>query len=618
MVNRLWKIRAGSYDEASGTFDAVAVTETPVAMRDSLGPYGEILPMATLQMPPGSVPFIDSHALGSARATLGKAGAFRIEESELVTTIQLSDAEDVRPIRERIADGTLDSVSAGYLTPHGFDTDESQGYRIKRARAWTVFEVSVTAFPADKQARIRSFQQGGSVMTNPTPGGLPPAVAAPAAMPPAQPPAAPPVATPQASALDKPGIRSLARTFGLEGEAVDSILDKPGATTETAKAALLDAIGQRSAASPRITAHGPSMDDPDAIAAHMTDAMAFRMRGKRPEAKDGASRYFGLSMLDMADAWAGANGVQTRSMSRADLAQYALGRGERAGAMHSTSDFPKLVGDAINKVAAQQYEESRTPLTAIARTMLVPDFNETRAIAIGGAGMLQELNEAGEIVATTRPEAAQGIKLKTYAARIDLSRELIINDRLGLLGDSTREFAQMATRRENAQIVAALTSVANLDDGEPPFDDSRGNTTATENLTEDTLSTLRQAMRTRVGLDADSRINVDPRFLIVGPDRETAAEKLIAAITPAESDNVNPFAGRLSLIVESMLPVASHWYLAAAPSQLAALVIANLESAPGPQVERQDQWNTLGVSFRAYYDFAAGWADPRAIQRGEV
>ena len=76
------------------------------------------------------------------------------------------------------------------------------------------------------------------------------------------------------------------------------------------------------------------------------------------------------------------------------------------------------------------------------------------------------------------------------------------------------------------------------------------------------------------------QINVDPRFLIVGLDRETAAEKLIASITPDSAANVSVFSGRLSLIVESTLPVASHFYVAAAPSQLAALVIANLEWRP--------------------------------------
>ena len=101
-------------------------------------------------------------------------------------------------------------------------------------------------------------------------------------------------------------------------------------------------------------------------------------------------------------------------------------------------------------------------------------------------------------------------------------------------------------------------------------------------------------------------------------DRETAAEKLLAEITPTESDSVNPFSTRLSLIVESGLAFDCHYYVAAAPSQLAALAVANLESAPGPQVEQQDQWNTLGVSYRCYFDYAAGWSDPRAIQRGET
>ena len=174
-------------------------------------------------------------------------------------------------------------------------------------------------------------------------------------------------------------------------------------------------------------------------------------------------------------------------------------------------------------------------------------------MGIGGAGLLKPLNEAGEIQAVSRPEAAQSIKLVTYAARIDLSRELIINDRLGLLGDSSAEFAKMAVRRENAQLVSTLQSTANLDDGSPPFDASRGNITASADLVVAGMTTARQALRSRKGLDQESEIDIEPRWIIVAPDRETAAEQLITAIQAATVGDVNPFAGRLGLIVDNGL-----------------------------------------------------------------
>ena len=423
-------------------------------------------------------------------------------------------------------------------------------------------------------------------------------------------PAATPVPTATLDGERRAEVRQLARAVGIEGEQADQIIDR-SATVEGAKAAILDLVTRRKTAP--VISMGESHDDPEMIGAHLTAAMGARMQGKRPDAKDTASRYFGSSWLDMVDAWASANGIATRSMGRNDLAKMVFGGSRNPG--HTTSDFSDLVGDAIGKVAAQTFEERRSRLSQIARTILLPDFNSTKAVGIGGAGLLKPLNEAGEIQAVTRPEAAQSIKLVTYAARIDLSRELIMNDRLGLLGSSAEEFSRMAVRRENAQLVSALESTANLDDGSPPFHADRGNITTGSDLAVAGMTTARQALRSRKGLDQESEIDIEPRWIIVAPDRETAGEQLITAIQAATVGDVNPFAGRLGLIVDNGLTAASSWYLAADPATLAALVIANLESAPGPQVERREAWDTLGIGFRCYYDFAAGWSEPRAIQK---
>ena len=522
---RIFAVRAGSYDAESRSFLAVAATETPVPMIDSAGPYGEILPMDTVRLPTGSLPFIDSHQRGSVRSQLGTAAEWSVEGSELVARVRLSTADDVLPIEQRIADGTLDAVSVGWVAS-GFQEFESSGARFKRATGWAPLELSLVQSAADRNARIRAAQRG-SVMTT--------ATGVPAPTPVTQAPAATPAPTATLDGERRAEVRQLARAVGIEGEQADQIIDR-SATVEGAKAAILDLVTRRKTA-PVVTM-GESNDDPETIGAHLTAAMGARMQGKRPESKDPASRYFGNSWLDMVDAWASANGVSTRSMGRSDLAKLVFSGSRNPG--HTTSDFPDLVGDAISKVAAQTFEERRSRLSQIARTILLPDFNETKAVGIGGAGLLKPLNEAGEIQAVSRPEAAQSIKLVTYAARIDLSRELIMNDRLGLLGDSSAEFAKMAVRRENAQLVSTLQSTANLDDGSPPFDASRGNITASADLVVAGLTTARQALRSRKGLDAESEIDIEPRWIIVAPDRESSGEMVITAIQAATTGRCQP------------------------------------------------------------------------------
>lgn len=53
------------------------------------------------------------------------------------------------------------------------------------------------------------------------------------------------------------------------------------------------------------------------------------------------------------------------------------------------------------------------------------------------------------------------------------------------------------------------------------------------------------------------------------------------------------------------------WFLLADPAQVPSLQYGYLASAQGVQIQRREMWDTLGLSFRAFLDFGAGWADWR-------
>ena len=121
-------------------------------------------------------------------------------------------------------------------------------------------------------------------------------------------------------------------------------------------------------------------------------------------------------------------------------------------------------------------------------------------------------------------------------------------------------------------------------------------------------------MRTRTGLDGKTIISATPRFVLVGADLETEAEQVLATIQPNKADDVNPFGGELTLLVEPRLP-AGDWYVFADPARLAAMHYAYLSSAQGVQIQRMDAWDTLGMKFRAFLDFGAGWLDWRGAHQ---
>ena len=125
------------------------------------------------------------------------------------------------------------------------------------------------------------------------------------------------------------------------------------------------------------------------------------------------------------------------------------------------------------------------------------------------------------------------------------------------------------------------------------------------------LEDARKAMRATKGLDGKTLVNVTPKYLLVGPELESHAERLLASIYPATTDDANVFGSKLSLLVEPRITDSS-WYVFADPARLAALQYGYLSSAQGVQIQRAEAWSTLGMKFRAWLDFGAGWLESRA------
>lgn len=126
------------------------------------------------------------------------------------------------------------------------------------------------------------------------------------------------------------------------------------------------------------------------------------------------------------------------------------------------------------------------------------------------------------------------MRLKTFGRAINVSRKLLIDDDLNMLGDMTSAMGAAAAQTEAEELVATFTGNPNMSDGTPVFDASRGNFAGTGAApSETTLSDARKAMRGVKGLDGKTIIAVAPKYLVVGPELETDAEKLLASIYAA-------------------------------------------------------------------------------------
>ncbi|MDJ0630788.1 MAG: Mu-like prophage major head subunit gpT family protein [Rhodobacter sp.] len=577
-MTRAAMTRPNSFDPKTRTVSAVVATSTPVQRRDARGPFLEILTADTLDLSAvEGLPVLDSHRTATVRDQIGRVRSVAVEGASVVAVLELTSAEDAEPIRQRIADGTVSGVSIGYRVTGWTEQSTPQG-RVKSPTGWRLTEVTLTSNPADPTARLRHEQRSPAmpqeVIETPT--------------------------LEEAETQRRADIRGLVRSAGLGAEIADQLIDQ-NADLTAAKAAIFDALDEQRRSRPIIRVHS-SAEDPAVILDRASDALHIRMAGGEP--KPEVRSYMAMSMLDMARDSLARCGVSTRGMSADEVFT-------RAGE-HTTSDFPTLVSNAMNKTALASYQAASSPLKSLGRQRSLSSFKTAASIRLGELGRLQELDESGEIKHVTRAENGETMQLGTYAAGLNVSRKLLIDDDLGMLGDMTSAFGEAAAQTEADILLALVTGNPNLSDGTAVFDATRGNIAgAGTTLDVAALDAARKAMRAFKGLDGATLINVTPKYLLVGPELETTAEQVLASIYAATVDDVNPFTSKLGLLVEPRITDAS-FYVFADPGRIAGLQYGYLSSAQGVQIQRSEAWSTLGLKFRAWLDFGAGWFDWRA------
>ncbi|TIS46184.1 prohead protease/major capsid protein fusion protein [Mesorhizobium sp.] len=559
-------------NEQTLTVPVVFATSTPVKRHDAKGPYQEVLSMRGLRIQEGADYPLQLDHDTSSRSTVGRIHSVNIEGDKAVAQARFSAADDLKPIRQRVADGTLPHLSAGYVVHRWVESVDAKGVRTKTAVDWSLVEVSITPVPADPNSRI---QRSNEEMDEDEVIELTPA-------------------------QHRAEIRTIGRAAGMKAEDIDAMVDED-LTADEAKARAFEHMQTRRSPTIRVVT---SHEDPAAIQTRAADALAFRMGGVA-ELPAASREFAAMSLLDLARDCLTRSGVSVRGLSVDEVFQRAA---------HGTSDFPLVVSNAANKTLLGAYQAAESPLKTIARQRQLPNFKESTSIRLGGMGRLEKLSEHGEITATSRAESGEKLSLATYARRFDLTRKLMIDDDTGAFGDIVAALGQAAAQTEADLLVSQLLSNPVMSDGVAVFHANHGNLSTGAALAETSLSDARLAMRQRKDLDGKTLISAAPKYLLVGPELETTAEKLLSAIQATRTDDVNPFAGKLSLLVEPRID-DDQWYVFADPARLAGLQYAYLSGAQGPQIQRQEMWDSLGVSFRVFEDFGAGWTDFRAAQK---
>ncbi|WP_375207253.1 prohead protease/major capsid protein fusion protein [Hyphococcus sp.] len=605
---------ATTLNREARTVEAVIATEAKIPQRDFVGPYSE-----RLRITPEAVdltrliggPVLDGHRRGSHRDQIGVVERVRFENRKLVALLRFFKGSEGDAIMDKIEQG-MRGVSIGFLPEKDSDSTEANGERIRTIEKWTPFEVSLAPVPADHGAQIRSATMPDMDRDN----------------------AVESVRAEEAAriaALRKLSVRGHENELEQAIRSGTSPTDFAVSMSERERSHGAGYLEERQRAerelgAPRpdtISSGGnPSLENPEFRKKAMAAALVQRaLPGftAPPEAE----AYRGWSIPEMAREELERSGFNTRGMRPDAIMRKVTNRAGRdfstraasgAYGAQGSGDFVGTIGFAGQMIIMDRYKLAQSALKTVAREMSFNDYRPHRSIRGSAFPQLKEVAEHGEITRGQLADVGEDITLIRLGRIAGLTHQALVNDSVGQFADLMTNAAETAIAAEANLLAAKVEENANMADGKTVFHADHNNLAGVGAAPDEaTLSARRSAMRKQTGLN-NERIAPTPKFLLVPTDLETTAEKLVAQITPAKTDDANVFSN-LGILVEPRLSDAVAWYLIGDPDAAPSLRYGYLDSEGGPIVDERPGWEIDGIEVRVRLSFGCGFVDFRGWQK---
>ncbi|MFB2596064.1 prohead protease/major capsid protein fusion protein [Paracoccus sp. p4-l81] len=640
--------------------DVVFTTGAAVRRRrwtgwDTSVPFDEILEVSDravdLTRLNAGAPALDSHSVWSSHSQVGVVERAWIEGKEGKATIRFP-REGLDQAADRmfglISDGIIRNVSVGYSIERVKVVEPAAKGEVEQriVERWTPLEVSFVTVPADPRAQVRAADQASYPVeivdtrmqkeasmpesTTTVAGDVPASTETRQA-----PIAAPANPEPTAARMPEPApapdseviatrareaernrvstIYDLTSRLNLERSFAEDLVRR-GVSVDESRRLILDQVAAKSDETrtfPHVAVPLGGRDERITRRDAVANALLHRYSPTLFPLEDAARQYRGMALLELARESLGNAGVNTRGLSRDEVATRAL---------HSTSDFPEILSAVTNKTLRQAYDAYPRTFALFCRQVLATDFKSMHRVQLGEAPQLLEVGESGEFKRGTLGESKESYKVKTYGRVVAITRQVLINDDLDAFTRIPAMYGNSIAQLESDVVWGIITANPAMADGNALFHTTHKNLAGTgAALDVASVGAARAAMALQTGLDKKTVLNIRPAFLIIPAALELKAEQLVAQnLVPADSAKVVPQSIRtLSPISEPRLDAASatSWYLAASPNQIDTIEYAYLEGQQGAYIETRNGFDVDGVEIKCRLDFGAKAIDWRGLYK---
>lgn len=301
-------------------------------------------------------------------------------------------------------------------------------------------------------------------------------------------------------------------------------------------------------------------------------------------------------------------------------------------ALNGSDHFPILLAAVANKSLEAFYTEIPGTWAPLVDTKNVSDFKDYKMVTLGENADLKLINEQGEYKKSSLNEKQETINALTYGRTIGFSRQMLINDDMDGMAGVPQAFAASVARLESDLFWNLVISNPTMnEDSKAVFHADHGNLGTAGVISKTSLSEARKSGRLQRGIaqrdgsESLARLNIQHRYLIVGPDLETNAIEQLGAVTPEQIASINQFTGKYVVITEPRLDdydagggAGKAWFLATDPSaQAGRIKVAYLDGNRAPFFDSRALFENDGVEFKVRHDVGFAFSDFRGWFRND-
>lgn len=296
-----------------------------------------------------------------------------------------------------------------------------------------------------------------------------------------------------------------------------------------------------------------------------------------------------------------------------------------ARAFHTTSDFPLVLENTMNKALLARYQLAMPTYRQLAIQRNFADFRPHNQYRIGDFPQLQAVRESGELASGSTQESKETVSVKPYGVIFSITRQVMVNDDMGaidqLLGGTGDEVLRFENRTFFAMFlsnpvlltdsIAVWAQAALGSGGHGNYADTHAHGGDPPNIS--TVSAGRKVIRDAKSLSGEP-LNLAPSIIFSGSSQETVIEQLTATINPNLTTSVNPFSGKLRPVIDAAI-TGLDWFLFAEPTVAPCFVYGFLDGFQGPRTRTDEPFGMQGMRISLEHDFGCGAIDYRGTYR---